>query len=153
METLARLFKDHLLLKDLKESHIETLVGCAQNVRFAAGDFLFHEGDEATRFYFVRSGRVALEIHVPGRGAVQIATVGEGGVLGWSWLVPPYRWQSDGRAVEPSRALVLDGVCLREKCDRDHELGYEIMKRLLHLAHRELEATRIQLLQLYGTAR
>ena len=150
MENLERLFRDHPFLRELEEKQIEVLVGCASNVRFAEGEFLFHEGAEATSFYFVRSGLVALEVHIPGRGAVQVETVSEGGVIGWSWLIPPYRWHFDGLAVQPTRVLALDAVCLRNKCEEDHDLGYALIKRFFHLVQQRLEATRAQLINEYS---
>jgi CRP/FNR family transcriptional regulator, cyclic AMP receptor protein len=149
LETLARLLKEHPFLGGISDHHLEFLTGCASNVRYAADEFLFREGHEAGASYLVRSGRVALEIGIPGRGPVQVQTVEPGDVLGWSWLFPPYRWQFDGRAVEPVRALALDGNCLRDKCEGDHDLGYELVKRFLYQVHLRLERTRLQLLDIY----
>ena len=150
METLERILSEHPFLKGLDKSYIELIVGCASNVRFNAGEFIFREGEEANKFYFIRHGRVALEIFVPERGAITIQTLGEGDVLGWSWLFPPYRWHFDARALELTRAIALDGKCLREKCEENHDLGYELMKRFAHVIEERLQATRIQLLDIYG---
>jgi CRP-like cAMP-binding protein len=65
-------------------------------------------------------------------------------------MVPPYRWHFDARAVEVTRAIALDGKCLREKCQEDHDLGYEIMKRFALIIAERLEATRLQLMDIYG---
>ncbi len=149
MENLARLLKEHPFLSGLEQRHLEFLTGCAANVRFAADEFLFKEGQESDASYLVRSGRVVLEIAVPGRGPAQLQTIEAGEVLGWSWLYPPYRWQFDARAVEPVRAIRLDGNCLRAKCEADHDLGYELVKRFLYQVHTRLERTRLQLLDVY----
>jgi CRP/FNR family transcriptional regulator, cyclic AMP receptor protein len=149
MENLSRLLKEHSFLRGIEERHLEFLTGCASNVRFAANEFLFKEGQDASASYIVRSGRIALEVGVPGRGPVEIQTVEAGEVLGWSWLYPPYRWQFDARAVEPVRAFALDGTCLRAKCEADHDLGYELVKRFLYQVHQRLERTRLQLLDVY----
>jgi CRP-like cAMP-binding protein len=71
-------------------------------------------------------------------------------VLGWSWLFPPYRWHFDARALELTRAIALDGKCLREKCEEDHDLGYELVKRVAQIIMERLQATRLQLLDVYG---
>jgi CRP/FNR family cyclic AMP-dependent transcriptional regulator len=149
VENLARLLKEHPFLAGLEQRHLEFLIGCASNVRFAADEFLCKEGQESDASYLVRSGRVTLEISVPGRGPAQLQTIEAGEVLGWSWLYPPYRWQFDARAVEPVRALRLDGNCLRAKCEGDHDLGYELVKRFLYQVHTRLERTRLQLLDIY----
>jgi CRP-like cAMP-binding protein len=81
-----------------------------------------------------------------------IATVGPGETLGYSWLFEPYRWQFDARAREPVAALAFDAVCLRSKCDAYHELGYELMRRFAAGMLRRLQATRLQLVDVYGHA-
>jgi hypothetical protein len=80
-----------------------------------------------------------------------IETIGEGEVLGWSWLFPPYRWQFDAQAVGLVRAIAFDGRCLRGKCEEDHDLGYWLMQRFAQVMSQRLQATRLQLLDLYGT--
>ena len=149
METLQPILREHPFLRGIDEKHLEFLTGCASNVRFVAQEFLFREGDEASAAYLLRAGRVALEIDVPGRGPAQIETVEAGEVLGFTWLFPPYRWQFDGRAAEPVRAVAFDGKCLREKCEADHDLGYELVKRCLYQVNQRLEKARFQLLDIY----
>ena len=150
METLARLLAEHPFLQGLQPEHIELLTGCASNVRFDSGQFIFREGDEANHFYIIRHGKVALEIYAPGKGPITIETLEEGDILGWSWLFPPYHWHFDARAVELTRAIALDGKCLRTKCDEDPSLGYELVKRFSHVLVDRLQATRMKLLDLYG---
>lgn len=147
---LEELLSEHPFLTDFPRRYLELMAGCAKNVRFEAGRFLVREGEPADDFFLLRRGRVAIEIHAPHRGPVCIQTLEAGEVLGWSWIVPPYRWHFDGRAAEDVTALSLDGACLRGKCDKDHELGYQLTKRVLASVARRLEATRLQLLDIYG---
>lgn len=150
MQTLEPILSEHPFLKGLKPEHLKLLVGCASNVRFNAGQYLFREGEEANQFYMIRQGKVAVEIHAAGRGPITVQTVGEGDVLGWSWLIPPYRWRFDARALELTRAIALDGKCLRTKSEEDYDLGYELLKRFSNIIVERLEATRLQLLDVYG---
>ncbi len=152
MQTLEPLLAEHPFFHGLEPSYIEILNECASNAKFDGGEYIFHEDEEADRFFLIRHGKVALEIYVPS-GPLTIATLGEGEVLGWSWLVSPYRWRFDARAVEMVRATVLDGKCLRSKCDEDPALGYELMKRFVHIVEQRLQATRYQLLDMYGVHR
>ncbi|MBZ5514159.1 MAG: cyclic nucleotide-binding domain-containing protein [Acidobacteriia bacterium] len=145
-ETLKGILAGHPFLSGLEDRHLDLLVGCACNVRFDAGQFILREGEEANQFYLIRHGKVALEVLAPGHGPIIILTLGEGEVLGWSWLVPPYRWRFDARAVELARAIALDGKCLRTKSEEDHDLGYELLKRFAHIIEKRLAATRLQLL-------
>jgi CRP-like cAMP-binding protein len=116
------------------------------------GTFLLREGEPAERFYLIREGAVALEVHAPGRGSIVIETLGPGDVVGWSWLFAPYRWRLDGRAIGLTRVVGFDGACLRGKCERDHELAYQLMSRFAAIIVERLQATRFQLLDVYGHA-
>lgn len=150
METLGPILAHHPFFTDLEPRYLDLLVGCASNVRFADGVFLFRAREEATNFFLIREGSVALQIAAPGRPPLVIQTIGAGEILGWSWLIPPYRWLFDARAVETTRAVALGGKCLRTKCEADHDLGYEILKRFAHIMEQRLQATRLQLLDVYG---
>lgn len=149
METLERILHEHPFFEGIEPRIVAFLTGCAANVRFARGDFLFREGDPADALFLLRSGRVAMETHTPGRGETSIVTLESGDVFGWAWLYPPYRWRLDARAVEPVRALTFDGNCLREKCEADHDVGYELLKRLLREIDRHIERAHLQLLDMY----
>ena len=150
METLEPILAEHPFIKGLEPHHVQLIVGCASNMRFEAGQFILREGEEANQFYIIRKGKVALEIFSPEQGPIIIDTLGDGEVLGWSWLIPPYHWRFDARAVELTRAIALDGKCLRNKCEEDHDLAYELLKRFAHLMEERLEATRLQLMDIYG---
>lgn len=148
-ETLERIIAEHQFFHGMHKRNLHFITGCAKNVRFEAGQVIFREGDEAEQFYFVREGQIAVELVIPLRGSVRVQTVGEGDVLGWSWLVPPYHWHFGARTMQPTLALAFDGKCLRGKCEEDHDLGYELSKRFLHVVTKRLEATRLQLLDIY----
>jgi len=151
METLEPLLVEHPFLKGLDQKHIQLITGCASNVRFDSGQIIFREGEEADQFYIIRQGKVALQIYTPGRGSIIIDTLTDGEVLGWSWLIPPYQWRFDAVATELTRAIALDGKCLRNKCEADHDLGYELLKRFSSIVESRLESTRIRLLDIYDS--
>jgi CRP-like cAMP-binding protein len=150
METLERVLAAHPFFEGLDKRYLQLLVGCASNLRFDAGQTIFHRGAEANQFYLIRQGKVALEIHTPERSAITVQTLGPGDVLGWSWLIPPYRWLFDARVIEITRAIALDGKCLRAKCEEDHDLGYDLLKRFAQVVTQCLDAARLQLVDIYG---
>jgi CRP/FNR family transcriptional regulator, cyclic AMP receptor protein len=150
MRTLDALIVESPVFKDLDPEQLELIAGCATNTVFAAGDRLFREGDQADAFFLIRHGLVALDAYVPNRGQLTMETVGPGEIVGWSWLVPPYRWHFTGRAVELVRAVQFDGACLRGKCDNDPVLGYDLVNRFAQVLVSRLQATRLQLMDVYG---
>lgn len=148
--TLEPVLAKHPFFQNLEARHLRFLAGCASNVRFEAGRMIGREGEAADHFYLLRQGQVAVETYAPPRGAITIQTLGEGEILGWSWLIPPHRWRFGARALQPVSALALDGKCLRGKMEEDHDLGYALLKRFSGVMVNRLEATRLQLLDVYG---
>jgi CRP-like cAMP-binding protein len=147
---LEQLIREHPFSQGMSDEHINMLKGCAKNVRFRPGTYLFREGGDAQTFYWVREGKVSMELHAPPQGTLQIDSRKAGEALGWSWLVAPYRWFCDARALEDVRALAFDGVCLRGKFDQDPRLAHEMYRRFVPMIHRSLQATQLQLLDVYG---
>lgn len=150
MKTIAELLPDVDLFTGLEPAQVDLIAGCGRTQVIEPGAYVFREGDEADAFYAIRSGRVALEFTAPGRGPLILETLEAGDVLGWSWLFEPFRVRYDARAVEQVHAIAFDGVCLREKCDRDHDLGYTLVRRFAAVITARLQATRLRLLDVYG---
>ena len=149
IETLEKVLKENRFFEDFPGNQLEIIAGCASNVRFDAGQFIFREGEEANTFYLIRQGKVALQIFSERRGPLTVLTLGEGEVVGWSWLFPSDRWKFTARTLDPTRVIAFDGECLRAKADEDHSLGYELMKRFARVIEGRLEATRLQLVNVY----
>lgn len=150
IKTLESILKEHPFFKDLKPQDLAFIVGCASNVLFKEGDIILREGAPADKFYLIRQGRIAIDIQATENQSITIQTIQEGDILGWSWLIPPHKNKFNARAVSDIRAIALDGKCLREKCEKNHDLGYELIKRLARVFTQRLELTRIQLLDLYN---
>lgn len=149
MNTLEPLLAKHPFFAGLDPAYLKLITGCASNIRLKAGEFLFHEGEDATQFFVIREGTVKLELFAGGRGPITVQTIPEGQIVGYSWLFPPYRWIFSGRAATPLRLFVFDGLCLRQKCDDDPNLGYELMKRFSHVMMERLQSSRLQMLDIY----
>jgi CRP/FNR family transcriptional regulator, cyclic AMP receptor protein len=147
---LESVLSEVAFLDGFEPDDLAVLAGCAGNVRFAAGEYLFREGDPADTFYLLRHGSVALEMFVPARGPVVIETIEPGEVLGWSWLFAPYRWHFDAHALTVVRATGFNGACLRRKCETDPALGYDLMSRFAQVLIERLHWTRLRLLDVYG---
>jgi CRP-like cAMP-binding protein len=147
IEGLDRLLKEHLFFAGMDPQACETIAGCAANERFNAGDYIFREGQPANKFYLIRHGSVALEIHVPGRDPLIVDERHSGDIVGWSWLVPPHKWVYDACATELTRLISLDAACLRGKYESDHTLAYELFKWFIPIMADRLAATRRQMLK------
>lgn len=134
----------------MDQRHLHEFATQAVRESFAVGEFIFREGEDAQKFYLIQKGKVTLEVLAPDRGASIVQTISGGDVLGWSWLFPPHRWHFDARAVEPTETLAIDARWLRERIEADHDLGYAMMKRIAQVMVNRLQATRLQLTDVYG---
>src|SRR5450755_4224296 len=140
----------HPFLLGLSEHHVRLLADCAVRVDFEADQVVFREGETANRFYLIERGEVALESNTAGGKTVAIDTIGDGDLLGWSWLFPPHVWRFTARATKRTTAIFFYGTVLREYCEKDHTLGYELLKRMSEVMTRRLQSTRGRLLETYA---
>lgn len=145
LRRLKAVMAGHPFLDGLRPEHVEILAQYAMESGFAADQMIFREGEMANRFYLILHGRVALETTTSAGKPLVIDSTGAGEVLGWSWLFPPYCWHFSARALEPTKAIFFYGTWLREQCEQDHDLGYELVKRMAEVVIQRLHATRRQL--------
>lgn len=152
MRTIAEYLPDHPFFAGLDESVAALVAGCAVNVHVRPGQHLFHEGEPADAFYVIRHGRVSIEVRTAAGPSVVVDSVQDDDVLGWSWLVPPYRWRYDARATGETSAIRFDGSCLRAKCEADPAVGYVLLQRVVTVMATRLHSARTRSLDLYGAS-
>lgn len=153
VENLGRILDEHPFFKGISPELRELLVGCAANERFEAGQYLFREGSSAEKFWLIRHGTVSVEIYAAGKTPIVVETLGEGEVLGWSWLIEPRKFAFDARALTLVRAISMDATCLLGKMEANPALGYDVTRRFMPLMAHRLQAARLQMLDLYGPRR
>src|SRR6266571_1534764 len=141
----------HPFFVGMSEHHIRLLADCAMELHFDAGHVIFREGESANRFYLIEHGKVALESSTLG-DPIKIEEIGDGDLLGWSWLFPPYAWHFSARALEDTTAIFFYGTVLRDYCEKDNSLGFELFKRMSVVMLRRLQAARQKLLSVRKTA-
>ncbi len=150
MKTLSDELLEHPFFESLDPDYVGLIAGCGKNTVFKPDQVIAAAGSDANEFYVIRKGRLAMQVHAAPAGTALLQTLDGGDILGWSWLFPPYRWSVEARALQEVHAIKLDGKCLREKCESDPGMGYELMKRFSRIMSQRLEATQLQLLDLYG---
>ena len=120
----------HPFVRGMAPEHSAAIASVSEQVKFESGRFIFRAGDTADHFYLIRTGMVSLEVARDELHPHTIQILNEGEVLGWSWRFEPYEWHFDARAQTPVQAISIDAARLRELCDADHALGYELMLRI-----------------------
>ncbi len=142
MEKLKSIINEHPFLKTMIPQFRGLLADGAVETKFKPDEVIFRQGEYADKFYLIQKGKVALESHEPGHDDVSVQMVGAGEVLGWSWLFPPFVWHFQARALEPTQAIAFNGAHLLVACEADHDLGYDVMKRVSQILIQRLQATR-----------
>ena len=150
---IPHVLAEHALFEGLDQLQMAAVCRLAEERHFAKDRPILREGGAAQHFFVIRTGRAALEVSRPGKAAVTLQTLGPGEVLGWSWLVPPFTWHFDARALDEVQTIAFDAVGLRALMDQDHDLGYRLARHFLTLTTGRLQAARVQLLDLYAHER
>jgi CRP/FNR family cyclic AMP-dependent transcriptional regulator len=149
-EPIATRVALHPFLAGMSRAQLALLTDCAMATHFKKGQTILHEGEFANRFYLIESGKIVLEsLDASGKPLV-IETISSGDLLGWSWMFPPYTWQFTARAVEPTAAIFFYGTILREYCEKEHSLGYELLKRMSAVMVKRLQAARKTMVDLHA---
>jgi CRP-like cAMP-binding protein len=146
MKTLNDAVINHAFFHGMKPEHLAVLTKGVKTATYKAGDVLFREGEPAKEFYLIQSGKVALEARDWAVGTTLVQNLGAGQVLGWSWLFPPFVWHLQARAVDPTAVIILSGAHLLVTAERNHDFGYELMKRMVKVVIHRLQASRKMLL-------
>jgi CRP/FNR family cyclic AMP-dependent transcriptional regulator len=150
MPDMEELLVAHPFVAGLEPEQVQLVRGCARGLRsFEADEVIFRAGGMANCCYLICHGTIAIEVHSPGHGARVVQTVGKGELLGWSWMFEPYRWLFDARAMTATEVIELDGKALRECAAADTSMGFHVMSRVAVLLAGRLQATQLQLLDLY----
>jgi CRP/FNR family transcriptional regulator, cyclic AMP receptor protein len=144
-QLLYTLVADQPFFRGLSPAYLQLLTDSAFEMKFDPGQAIFTEGSPANRFYLILAGKVVLESEAKEYGTITIQTLGPGDDLGWSWLFSPYYLHLSARAVEPTRTISFFGTRLRQQCEQDHELGYQLMKRIAEVAIQRLGAAQQRL--------
>jgi CRP/FNR family transcriptional regulator, cyclic AMP receptor protein len=153
IEPLATRVGLHPFLAGTNHRHLALLTDCAVTRHFNTDQIILSQGEFANGFYLIETGKVVLESETGFGQCIPIQTIGPGDLLGWSWMFPPYVWQFTARALEPTMALFFYAAILREYCEKDHSLGYELLKRISLVMVTRLQAAHDQLLSAYSNSR
>ncbi len=132
----------HAFFSELDHSFMKFLSDSATELKIKKGDVLFRQGERADKFYLLRNGQMSVQVPALMGPTLEIQTLGEDQMLGWSWLIPPYRWNFQARALEDSDLLEFDGSAILARCEEDPKFGYELLKRFATLMSERLDAAR-----------
>lgn len=139
---IKQILADQDFFSDFDTNVLELLAGHASEISLDQDEVLFGHGDPAGHFYLLRDGNIMIEVPAIEGPALEVQSLTAGQVLGWSWLIPPYRWSFQARAEAPTRLVEFDGESIRKRCEADPAVGYAVLKRFASLMSERLDAAR-----------
>ncbi len=142
MRTMHDIISEQAFFKDFSADQIDALAENARYRRFRANELVFHHGNLADRFYVVVKGTVALEAPADDGHPVRLQIAASGELLGWSWMFSNNVGQWLGRTLEPTEVIYFCGDRLRQQCEQDPQLGYQLFRRVAEVMMQRLQATR-----------
>lgn len=151
-DELNAYLKIHPMFSQLAPKHLELLAQHVEEKAFAKQDALFKQGDNADSFFVLLAGEVSVGVPAVAGLPLVVQTLGINEVLGWSWLIPPYKWAFEAEVTQDSRVLVFDGKALRQAAERDNAFGYALMKQFAGLMSERLRAARSKMMESWAPA-
>jgi CRP-like cAMP-binding protein len=139
-QSTAEYLSAHEFFSEFSGDSLKFLCECASIREINKGQILFRQGEKADKFYVVLNGRISIEMPAIMGPTLVIQTLGENQVLGWSWLIPPYKWNFQTEAAEDSKLLQFDGAAILAKCEKEPAFGYEVLKKFAGLMSVRLNA-------------
>jgi CRP-like cAMP-binding protein len=131
---------------------LEEIAMLSSEITKAAGEWLFHENEEATRLYLVLEGAVALTLFVYLKGESQhLSTshsLGKNEIVGWSSIVTPHQYKLGAKTVKESSLLEIDALPLRQLLDDNPEYGYHFLRQIAEVVSERFMQVNIQILSL-----
>ena len=144
---ISTILKGHIFFHDLESEMIDFITNSATIEELDPHEYLFYEGDPASKFYLVLKGLIGIQVFAGNSGFLNIQRLGPGEIIGWSWLLPPYAWFFSGEILKPSHVITFDGETLRNICENNHDFGYAMAKRVTAIVTQRLHETRLKLVE------
>ena len=148
-EALQQHLKQHVFFSQLDADYhyLDFFLDCAESLTLDDNHVLFRYGNTADEFYLLINGRVTVEVASLEGPPLELQDLGPDTILGWSWLIPPYRWHFQARTIEPTEVIRFDGKAIRERCETDPRFGYELLKQFSGLMSERLGIARQKMMQ------
>lgn len=147
---IVKILQEQAFFHGLSSEFIDFLAEHAMEKTLKKGEILFEHGQPADRFYLVHEGRIVIEVPAIYGPSLEVQSLGSDKILGWSWLIPPYKWSFQARVEEASSVIEFDGKAVLARCKGDPRFGYEVLKRFSSLMSERLNAARKKMMEAWN---
>ena len=152
MKNAESQLRSHSFVKTFSSETVDLLATNAKMVIFEPGHLILSYQQPAEHLWLLTEGQVVLSSLLPGAQKQTIETLNAPAVLGWSWLLEPYRWHFDATARHQVSAIEINAKVLREHMNNDAQLSSELYPKFFELVVERLQASRLQSLDIYQSS-
>ncbi|MDQ2070308.1 Crp/Fnr family transcriptional regulator [Natronospira bacteriovora] len=146
-KAIRKLIESQRFFADLDSDWLDFLAEHAVSRKVSRDEVIFRHGNKADSFYLVTDGRISLEVAAIEGPPLELQNLGEGAIIGWSWLIPPYQWHFQARALEDANVIRFDGDVIFKRCEEDPDFGYDMLKRFAGLMSERVSSAREKMMQ------
>lgn len=151
-QSTTEYLSSHEFFSGFNDDILKFLCECSSMHEIKKGQILFRQGENADKFYVLRNGCISIQMPAIMGPNLEIQTLGKDQVLGWSWLIPPFKWSFQAMAEEDSGLLMFDGTAILARCEREPKFGYELLKKFAALMSMRLDAARQKMMDEWNPA-
>lgn len=151
-QSTTEYLSSHEFFSGFNDDILKFLCECSSMHEIKKGQILFRQGENADKFYVLRNGCISIQMPAIMGPNLEIQALGKGQVLGWSWLIPPFKWSFQAMAEEDSELLMFDGTAILARCEREPKFGYELLKKFAALMSMRLDAARQKMMDEWNPA-
>ncbi len=120
--------KQRDLFESLGRDFVKEIMDIAETKSHKAGEMLFHEGDPASWFYILLTGRIKLRLRQTGQFIYVVSHAGE--VFGWSCLVGRSCYSASAECMTATRLLRIEKARLEKIIQKDAANSLILFKNL-----------------------
>jgi len=150
--SIEKLLTEAPAFAGLSDEHKRRLAAHGEAVEVGNGEVLFRSGDPARHFFVLVDGEISIEIPAVTGPTLQVQRLSPVRVLGWSWLLPPFKWSFNARAERDSEVIRFDGEAVLEACEADPAFGDAVIEDDAALMAERLDAAHRKMMEQWSPA-
>lgn len=149
---IEKVLVDAPAFSGLGDEYARRLAEHGKEIEIANGEVLFRSGEPAKSFFLLVDGEISIEIPAVSGPTLRVQRLTPVRVLGWSWLLPPFKWSFNAKGERDSKLIAFDGEAVLEACEADPAFGYEVIKRFSGLMAERLDAAHRRMMEQWSPA-
>ena len=127
---ITDLLRSVALFSGLHDRELEAVAGICQQKDFPAGSVIIKQGEMGHELYIIQKGQVDIVVMGGPAPETPVVVLGKGQIMGEMSLLDMGYRSATARAATPTTVQIVKRPEFIDLCDRDHYIGYQVMRNL-----------------------